>query len=975
MTREERIDHMHARELKPLSAIAASSVLTEDQLRTIEETIVGHGQFTTEAIREELEWYCTGLVMSPYYFETTPLPTIAAHIEALKAAEIMSTLRGEDRIRVDLGTELEHEATYLIDDDHFKALEIERRIEARYPNHRLQSYRTERKAKGLGHLRMYLVTQPRFAGGVESVGTDVTDLRRVADEGFLRSVTSEVFTYYQNLLNRSKGWESPLIDVVHEAKTKELRITVVVNRDTSPGFFANVSDVLHSRGFVSSRKYVNHFANGKTVYAFFLDGFDNRACLEDLISDISLVYVIPESPLSSLFREGKLSAQEMVFGVAATSFAHQFLSTRNEEYLKLSQALEGSPELQGVLRDMKTNLAKDTYTESRVWEALLENADLLKRLYRVFEKKFNPAIRDHDVAASLRELNAQIGRRLTVDIDRDVFRAVLRFVEVTRGTSFFIREKTSLAFELEPEFLNSVDYPVAPYSVILVIGAEFRGFHVRFRNIARGGIRIVRSANLQVYLNNSDFIFDENYNLASTQQRKNKDIPEGGSKGTILLAWGSEDKAVPAFKKYVDGLLDLMLPGEGKLEPTGVEMILFLGPDEGTAELMEWAALRAKRRGYRFWKAFTTGKPESMGGVPHDLYGMTTASVHEYVVRSLGKLELAEEAITKVMTGGPDGDLGSNEILISKDRILAIVDGSGVLCDPAGIDRGDLVRLARARKMVENFDRSKLSGLGFFVGIRDQDVTLPHGELVENGMEFRNTFHLHPLFAADIFVPCGGRPSSININNWRSWLDGEGRPRFKVIVEGANLFLTQQARLRLEEKGVIVYKDASANKGGVTSSSLEVLASLAMTDQEFDELMCVQGGVVPEFRKRYVAQILDSIRYNAAQEFELIWREWERTGTPRAVLTDKVSEKINLVKDAVARSALAQDDALVLSVAKCCLPPVLVERIGLEKLVERVPRAYFTALFASRLAAKYVYAHGLEANEIDFYMMLSSMRG
>ena len=28
--------------------------------------------------------------------------------------------------------------------------------------------------------------------------------------------------------------------------------------------------------------------------------------------------------------------------------------------------------------------------------------------------------------------------------------------------------------------------------------------------------------------------FDENYNLASTQSLKNKDIPEGGAKGTIL---------------------------------------------------------------------------------------------------------------------------------------------------------------------------------------------------------------------------------------------------------------------------------------------------------------------------------------------------------------------------------------------------------------------------------------------------------
>ena len=32
-------------------------------------------------------------------------------------------------------------------------------------------------------------------------------------------------------------------------------------------------------------------------------------------------------------------------------------------------------------------------------------------------------------------------------------------------------------------------------------------------------------------------LFDENYNLASTQSLKNKDIPEGGAKGTILPSY------------------------------------------------------------------------------------------------------------------------------------------------------------------------------------------------------------------------------------------------------------------------------------------------------------------------------------------------------------------------------------------------------------------------------------------------------
>jgi glutamate dehydrogenase len=40
---------------------------------------------------------------------------------------------------------------------------------------------------------------------------------------------------------------------------------------------------------------------------------------------------------------------------------------------------------------------------------------------------------------------------------------------------------------------------------------------------------------LQAYTSNLDGLFSEVYSLANTQQRKNKDIPEGGSKGICLL--------------------------------------------------------------------------------------------------------------------------------------------------------------------------------------------------------------------------------------------------------------------------------------------------------------------------------------------------------------------------------------------------------------------------------------------------------
>lgn len=79
---------------------------------------------------------------------------------------------------------------------------------------------------------------------------------------------------------------------------------------------------------------------------------------------------------------------------------------------------------------------------------------------------------------------------------------------------------------------------------------------------------------------------------------------------------------------------------------------------------------------------------------------------------------------------GPDGDLGSNEILLSKDKTIAVIDGSGVIHDPVGLDRTELTRLARERKMIVEFDKSKLSAEGYKILCEDVDFTLPSKDAV-----------------------------------------------------------------------------------------------------------------------------------------------------------------------------------------------------------------------------------------------------
>jgi hypothetical protein len=73
--------------------------------------------------------------------------------------------------------------------------------------------------------------------------------------------------------------------------------------------------------------------------------------------------------------------------------------------------------------------------------------------------------------------------------------------------------------------------------------------------------------------------------------------------GAILMRAGaSSAEAFVAFKKYIGALLDLLAPSEEMVDRLRKPEILFFGPDEGTAEYMDWASQTAKRRGFSFWK-------------------------------------------------------------------------------------------------------------------------------------------------------------------------------------------------------------------------------------------------------------------------------------------------------------------------------------------------------------------------------------
>jgi len=107
-------------------------------------------------------------------------------------------------------------------------------------------------------------------------------------------------------------------------------------------------------------------------------------------------------------------------------------------------------------------------------------------------------------------------------------------------------------------------------------------------------------------------------------------------------------------------------------------------------------------------------------------------------------------------------------------------------------------------------------------------------------------------------------------------------------------------------------------------------------------------------------------------EFECIWREHERTGTPRCILTDQISDKINEINDGIQNSSIWKDKNTRIKVLKEAIPQRLQELVGLEEILSRVPESYIRAVFGAHLASNYVYEAGLNPPDFRFFEHLKT---
>ena len=830
---------------------------------------------------------------------------------------------------------------------------------------------------------------------------------------------------YEKFLLKSDASVAPLIEIFNLPETGETRL--MFNSDFEQPQIALLRQLLKDHGLTLLRAYWEpYLVNSSTpssVCALYIQGELTRKQEDALLADFRSFLAFSINKATDLYVQGDLTFSEMLFTGNGIDFAHMFIfkESDNATDREILESLKNKNHQDAFAKRLQ-NSNKSIYGAALIEEIAVKNSDLFKFLFEIFEKKFDPKSLikitpgqeekkwlDFDKIISSRFIDCSLGY--------DIFKFLFKIITATLKTNFYKDIKRSFSFRFDSSILDPLVFSQNVYGIFYVNGHYACGTHLRADDIARGGLRLLRvsRANHEAELDNAVLL---NYALGPKAQRlKHKDICESGSKGVVVPHPQYACYSKEALSDYTEGMMDLMLLDDSIIDYYGKPELLFFGPDEGTAPLMDAVALRAKERGYKHWRTITTGKSF---GIPHDTYGMLDSGelfglndrgsegvdlqingssvlisddMDEIYDRVGGHIESSgmtttcvmsafralishygakEEKLNLMITGGPDGDLGANEIQCYKGNICLVIDGGSILFDPAGLDKKELMKIAFKRNSSPrqnslSFPLNKLSKDGFMVPLSAKDITLPDGTVIEDGALFHRTFLANTnnrkyISQANIeaFIPCGGFKDTINQGNVRQFLENFQELRF--IVEGANVFFDDVARRHIAtDIEIKQIKDSTANKGGVFSSSIaEVLTGFLFQDRYEEELLND-----PETRGELIKDIIHLVDHYAKLETELLLKIYDADPSiPLFDLSEQTSELIFTMQDNLIErlDEILADAELVWRVMEHYIPSVLISKLGRDAIMAifNSPelQAYRDAIVAKKLASMAFYRFG-----------------
>ena len=763
-------------------------------------------------------------------------------------------------------------------------------------------------------------------------------------------------------------------------EAKLTRVSLAVASPPHKRFLAQILEVVNRLDLGINRAYVLDLPNGVQPYV------------------VATFYVRPRNGEELTDRSPLAERLEREF------FNTQILSASSPEYHELVVPGRMSGEDTALIRAFgafcHTQLAHaqpDRFDWEEVRNAFAANHRLSAQMVELFHTRFDPGIEDRAalweerLAAAERAVrDYNTGHKHLDDVRRDVFRCCLAFIKHTLKTNFFVENKTAFAFRLDPAYLTDLGPaftddlpPDLPFRVTFFFTRYAFGFHIGFSDIARGGWRTVICRSDDEFLTNARTLFRENFVLAHTQHLKNKDIYEGGSKLVILMdanALEMEERPQETLRLHkmqrsvINAFLDIYVTEDGVAKSPAVvdyyreDEAIELGPDENMHDAMiEEIAQISKRRGYILGIGVMSSKKV---GINHKEFAVTSTGVVKFAEITMHELgiDMHTQPFTVKLTGGPNGDVAGNAMNLilarcPQAKLVLILDGTAAVCDPQGADHAELKRILLSQDL-HAFSPEALHPGAFMLfrtgnrvdGLREQYRRVARdasGALREEWISLddfsREWGSLIFDVRADLFIPGGGRPETIDKDNWQRFVPG-GVPSARAIVEGANSFITPAARAELQRAGVLVMRDASANKCGVISSSYEIIANLLLDEAEF-----------LANKAAYVRGVLEILEKRASDEARLILDRRRATGKLCTEISDEISKEINasyarLFAFFSARPELPLSEPYRHAIL-WHLPALL--RDSPERLT-KLPPKYRAAILAAEIGSSMVYRGGRE---------------
>jgi hypothetical protein len=170
------------------------------------------------------------------------------------------------------------------------------------------------------------------------------------------------------VLRKSASRLSPSLEIVGDTRTGGKQVMFCFRSERS--YFRLIGELFHQFGLPLERRFSERFSNGLRVYSMFVapvpDMIDK---IERAMHAMSLLHIVPNSPLLPHVFAKTLTATEYAYASSVSRFMYYFITKQNAEFRLMLEAVKSSNVGPSALASLSA-LRETPIPESRIIECL-----------------------------------------------------------------------------------------------------------------------------------------------------------------------------------------------------------------------------------------------------------------------------------------------------------------------------------------------------------------------------------------------------------------------------------------------------------------------------------------------------------------------------------------------------------------------------------------------------------------------------